>query len=277
MILLNPNDYRLALPALEQLPINHLFARAVNDNMVTGKIYVDNPENPAIFLIVHPYGMSLLLGNENNAGFNAAFVNYALNNDKIRNKTEWLQAYPPAWNEKLKLLFKDNIITEEDAATTGLHTKIELSTRVNFRFNEDKYRLFRVGFENDNYDIMRTGKQHFESIHGTVVPRYFWDNAEDFSKNGVGFCLMHDGRIASTAFSAFVIGRQLELGIESDAAARGKGFAALTCMALIDYCLEKGYEPVWACRLQNTNSMRLATKLGFEPTLYLPFYKLTSH
>lgn len=276
MILLNPNDYRLALPGLTQLPINHLFARAVIDKMVTGRIYVDNPVNPATFLIVHPYGMSLLLGNENNARFNAAFVNYALNHDRTRLKTEWLQAYPPAWHEKLQVLFKDNIITEEDAASTGNHNKLELSMRVNFSFNKDKYLEFKRSLDNGPHEIVRTDTEQFENIHGTVVPRHFWDNAKDFSRNGVAFSVVYDGKIASTAFSAFVIGRQLELGIESDAAARGKGFATLTCMALIDYCLENGYEPVWACRLQNTNSMRLATKLGFESTLYLPFYKLQS-
>lgn len=67
---------------------------------------------------------------------------------------------------------------------------------------------------------------------------------------------------------------QLELGIESAPNYRGKGFAMHTCESLIDYCLEKGYEPIWSCRLENTGSYRLAQRLGFEPVLFHPFYKV---
>jgi RimJ/RimL family protein N-acetyltransferase len=55
---------------------------------------------------------------------------------------------------------------------------------------------------------------------------------------------------------------------------RGKGLALHACSALIDYCLEYNYEPVWACRLENYASYKLAQKLGFDPVLYMPYYKL---
>lgn len=67
---------------------------------------------------------------------------------------------------------------------------------------------------------------------------------------------------------------QLEFGIETVDGFRGKGFAFHTASSLIDYCLENNYEPVWACRLENTGSYKLAEKLGFEPTVTLPYYKL---
>jgi len=274
MKILGKNSYHLAAKTLSELTINHLFARAVVEQKVDGKIYVDDTEQPTTFLIAHPYGMSLLLGNENNDSFNAAFVDYALNSNKFRQKTEWLQAYPASWNEKLAVLFANKMIRENEKTDVDNQDKIELSTRVNFRFNEEKYLDFKRKLEKNTYEIVRTSKQHFEEINGTVVPTYFWNNAEDFSMNAVGFSLIYEGKPASTAFSAFIIDQKLEIGIESVAEVRGRGFALYTCSAMIDYCLENGYEPVWACRLENTVSYKLAQKLGFEPTLYIPFYKL---
>jgi RimJ/RimL family protein N-acetyltransferase len=55
---------------------------------------------------------------------------------------------------------------------------------------------------------------------------------------------------------------------------RGRGFAYHACAALIEYCIRKGLMPVWSCRYENTASYRLAQRLGFVPTLYLPYYRL---
>jgi RimJ/RimL family protein N-acetyltransferase len=107
-----------------------------------------------------------------------------------------------------------------------------------------------------------------------VVPKYFWKDAEHFYKSGKGFSLIYENRVASTAYSSFIHDNLLELGIETIESYRGKGFAVLTCSSLIDYCLNNNYEPVWACRLENVGSYNLAQKLGFEPTLYIPFYRL---
>lgn len=55
---------------------------------------------------------------------------------------------------------------------------------------------------------------------------------------------------------------------------RGKGYAVSVCSALIDYCLDHDLEPVLACRLENEGSYYLAQKLGFRPSVTLPYYRL---
>jgi L-amino acid N-acyltransferase YncA len=50
--------------------------------------------------------------------------------------------------------------------------------------------------------------------------------------------------------------------------------ALYTCSALIDYCLANNFEPVWACRHENTGSFRLAEKIGFESVRTIPYYQL---
>ncbi|MCG8409826.1 MAG: GNAT family N-acetyltransferase [Bacteroidales bacterium] len=111
-------------------------------------------------------------------------------------------------------------------------------------------------------------------MKGSVVPSNFWDNAHDFDKQGVGFSLYHNNKLATTAFSAFIFDKELELGMETTPEFRGKGYAQYACSALIDYCLINNYEPIWACSLKNVASYNLAQKLGFIPQLTLPYYRL---
>jgi RimJ/RimL family protein N-acetyltransferase len=82
------------------------------------------------------------------------------------------------------------------------------------------------------------------------------------------------GKLASTAYSAFILEKKLEIGIETLEEFRGKGYAYHTCCALIGHCIENGLEPVWACKLENNASFRLAQKLGFVRCAEIPYYRL---
>ena len=44
--------------------------------------------------------------------------------------------------------------------------------------------------------------------------------------------------------------------------------------ALIDYCIENNYMPIWSCQLANISSQKLALKLCFEENLKYPNYQL---
>ena len=274
MILLERSKYDRVLEPLMEVTINNLFARAVVEKKVRGIVYVDKTENPGTFYIVHPYGMSLLFGKTDNDDFNSRFIDYALNAYRIRDKYEWLQAFPESWNHKISVLFGDNLIKSKDNPGNYIRNKIEENTRVNFKFNKKKYFDFRNKTRSNDFKILRTDKKMFENMEGSVIPRYFWDDAETFSSQGIGFSLIYNGKLASTAYSAFIFGNKLELGIETDKSFRGKGFAQYTCSLLIDYCLDNNFEPIWSCRLENTGSYKLAQKLGFESTITVPFYRL---
>ena len=110
---------------------------------------------------------------------------------------------------------------------------------------------------------------------GSVVPQFFWNNADDFITDGIGYSLIEKDKIAATAYSAFVHGDKLEIGIETVEQFRGKGYAEKVCAKLIDYCLERNIEPIWSCKFENQASFKLAQKLGFEPTIMIPFYRLS--
>jgi GNAT superfamily N-acetyltransferase len=273
MILLEENTYHKVLEPLKKVTINNLFARTVVEKHLPGKVFVDNVNTPTIFHVVHPYGMSLLFGNPDNDEFNCQFREYALNKDKSRGKYEWMQAFPNSWDDKLKDLFGSSLVKYSDNSDNEKE-KVELNGRVNFKFNQEAYFTFKQNTPKTDYKIVRTDKAAFGDMKGSVVPMYFWKDAEHFCNHGIGFSLFYDNKLASTAFASFIHDNYLELGIETVEAYRGKGLAQYVCSALIDYCLQNNFEPVWSCRLENTGSYMLAQKLGFEPVLKGSYYKL---
>jgi len=269
MILLDKKDFYKVIESIKSVAFNNLFARSVVECKVSGKIYVDNIKNPKTYYVIHPYGMTLLFGDWNNHEFNNKFKNYALNLNNIRAKNEWMQVFPNEWNDVLLKLFNNSIVKSENKINET--EIIELNTRVNFKFNHSKYMIIE---ENTNpcIEIVRIDKDIYENMPGTVVPKYFWDNKEDFLKNGIGFSLIYNSQLAATAFSSYIHENKLEMGIETVGNFRKMGFAEKVCCALINYCIENNYEPVWSCRLQNTGSYKLAKKIGFDPILELPYY-----
>jgi hypothetical protein len=67
MYLLPPEKYDLIKPLIDNVTFNCLYARSVVTNHVNGTIFVDNINTPRNCYILHPYGMSLLLGDANNS------------------------------------------------------------------------------------------------------------------------------------------------------------------------------------------------------------------
>lgn len=263
---------------LEEIPFNHLFARAVIEGDVRGRVFVDNITHPRSYYIVHRYGMSLLGGDSTNKEFNRTFIEHALNTSWKRSEHEWMQVFPDKWNEVLAELLGDSLITAKSNTAGITRSMVELNTRVNFVFEKKAYlRTHGDRVVNDpRIKIVETTKSIYEQMRGSVVPSAFWDSSKEFIEKGVSFSLYFGNELAATSFSSFVAPGKLELGIETLPAFRGLGLAERVCMALIDYCLEKKLEPIWACRLENTGSYKLAQKLSFRPALEIPYYRLSN-
>lgn len=274
MLVLPTGRYYLLKEKIKQVAINNLFARSVIEGNVSGKVFVDNITDPNTCYIVHPYGMSLLAGYFGNDEFNSRFLMYATSGGSSPERYEWMQSFPRDWDAVLDDMIGPLITRSAGTEGAGSAGSIELHTRVNFEFRKEKYlQRLRPGLSKED-SIAETGRDYFEKMTGSVIPGRFWDNAEDFEARGRGFTLIHAGEIASTAYSAFVIDNMLEIGIETVEKFRGRGFAEITCSRLIDYCLQNNLIPVWACRRGNTASYNLAIKLGFEPVMEIPFYRL---
>jgi RimJ/RimL family protein N-acetyltransferase len=277
MILLYPNEYQRVADLLRTVPINTFFARAVVEGHVGGRVYVDEPDHPRTAYVAHPYGMSLLFGEAGSERFDERLKAFLLGEVPSRTACEWLQVYPDVWSAKLEALLGSRLVRIGDAgavesAEPGL---VLQDVRVNFRFDAQRYaKLRRALTLPPECRIVDDLEYIYSTMQGSVVPHAFWDTPDEFERRGVAFAVRWRGELASTAFASFVMDGALELGIETHERFRGQGLAVHACSALIDYCLDRELEPVWACRLSNQGSYRLAQKLGFEHSRSLPYYRL---
>ncbi|WP_438490923.1 GNAT family N-acetyltransferase [Paenibacillus sp. IHBB 3054] len=278
MLQLESKDYFKVLPLLDHVNINTMFARAVLEQLVPGSVYVDAVHNPRAFYVVHSYGMSLLFGEAGNEAFTQGLHDYMTNLAGMRQSAEWLQSDPAAeWTpilDSILSIHNSSLINSGISSLENHSRAIERNTRVNFCFNREAYMDAKAKLPRPDGIIMRTTKEQFLAQSGAVVPRFFWRDEEHFAAEGIGYTLVSDGEAAATSFASCRTAGQLEIGIETAENHRGKGCALAVCSALIDYCLEHNLEPVWACRLENQGSYYLAQKLGFRPTVTLPYYRL---
>lgn len=251
-----------ALATVRALPINTLFVQAVLCGDAEGRLFGDHPTDARTFYAVHSYGMALLWGGPPRPGFIDGLRLRLLDRDRAT-ATEWLQVHPAAWADEIASLL--------DAADGALRC-----TRVNFAFDREAYRRARNELPPlpASTELLRTDEAMFARLDGSVVPRHFWRDGTQFVRAGGGISLVVGDEIAATAFCSFRQGKLFELGIETAAAHRGRGYARHVACALIDECLRSGLEPIWACRRENDASFQLAVRLGFVPTAHLPYFRL---
>jgi hypothetical protein len=274
---LHQKGYYKLRKLLKKVPFNCNFANSVVENHVKGKIFVDDAHYIRNAYILHPYGMSLLAGAAKNSEFENWLFPYILDGNRQRCQDEWMQVYPDIWNEKIVANLSLKIFDPENITNVPFQESVAMYQRVNFQFDSKKYQNFKKSLKLPEVQVLRLDNQLAGRVHGTVVPSAFWNNTTDFLKNGVGFSVVINGEPVSTAFSSFCHDTVKEIGIETMEKYRGCGFAKIACIAYIDYCLQECYTPVWSYRLDNSNSYNLAIKLGFEPTLQLPYYRLCRH
>jgi RimJ/RimL family protein N-acetyltransferase len=218
--------------------------------------------------------MALLIGDGINIEFMDWLIEYMLNRRRERKKDEWLQIFSENWRALIEKELGNYLLPAEKNVSLNYSDYVEVNTRVNFKFNESRYREEHRNKIIGSTVINRLDKETTMSMIGSVIPLNFWNNEDDFLKRGIGFSVFVNNDQAPTAYSAFVHSEYLEIGIETVEIYRGSGYAKLACSALIDYCIEKGFVPIWSCRFENTSSYKLAISLGFEPTVRLPYYRL---
>ena len=93
-------------------------------------------------------------------------------------------------------------------------------------------------------------------------------NAEAALQQGFGLCLLRPSPVGDKLLcEAFAGPRALgmiEIGVETREDYRRRGYATLTCAALIEQCERQGFITYWNCAKGNQASLSLAHKLGFR-------------
>lgn len=274
MIELAPDDFPSLLPWLEHVPFNTLFARSVIERAVEGQVRVDRRHAPAVAHIIHPYGMSLLLV-QDDIDDPGDVAGYVAEHCRVGREL-WMQVHPQRLAFQLDRLFDIDPTPEANASDAP---RVRRYTRTNFRFDASRHLAARrtapplpAGIE-----LRAMHAAEFAMPDVSVSPARFWNDAWQFLAQGGGWCTIQDGEVTAIAFTSFRRNAQLEIGVETRLRYRGHGHARHAACALIDACLASGLEPVWSCRRENVASFRLAGSLGFDPVFDGAYYHLPAN
>jgi predicted GNAT family acetyltransferase len=71
------------------------------------------------------------------------------------------------------------------------------------------------------------------------------------------------GQIVATALTAACSERYAEVGVFTEEAFRGRGFATAAASLVVQHVQETGRTPVWSAGEHNAPSLSIAQKLGF--------------
>ena len=113
-------------------------------------------------------------------------------------------------------------------------------------------------------DKLSNREQVKKQLIGRIIPSFSWQDQETFLEKGKGFGICEKGKIIASAFSAVIGDGELDIGLETEEAYRGRGLGTHTALAMLGYCQKEGLTPVWGCAMQNEGSRRTAERVGFS-------------
>jgi len=115
------------------------------------------------------------------------------------------------------------------------------------------------------YELKRIDKLLAKQLPSDIGNEYFFENfhtVDDFLERGIGYCILHQDKIASAATSMAQCSKAIDIEIETAAEYRGRGLGTVVGAQLVSHCLEQGIEPRWLAN--NIASEKLALKLGYS-------------
>jgi len=111
----------------------------------------------------------------------------------------------------------------------------------------------------------------FDRLAGRDLYTAIFGNPEAALKHGFGLCLVRPSPVGDKLLcEAFAGPRALgmiEIGVETREDYRRRGYATITCAALIEQCERQGYPTYWNCDKRNQASLALAKRLGYQEGL----------
>lgn len=115
------------------------------------------------------------------------------------------------------------------------------------------------------YELRKIDSQIFDMCSENPITADFvsaFESKQQYLQIGRGMVILKDGTIVSGASSYTRYREGIEIEVDTVESERRKHLATIVCSALILECLNEGLYPSWDA--QNTNSVRLAEKLGYE-------------
>lgn len=233
--------------------------RSIIHNSNPGKIYVDDTDHPKSALIYNQ-GMQgfYFVGDENNENFLKQIKSYIENkilDELLDKKINWFEisGVSSAWEKRIEELFKDRGIRFGFQIVLGLNEN---------RFKKEGKLITDMDIRKVDKGIYELDVENLSFMINEL--ELFWGTIENFFNNGIAYYVVADDKIASICYSGFKAGNIQTIGIETLIEYKKRGYAYSLAGKYIEDCFRQGISPHWDCSEDNTASMRLAEKLGFE-------------
>lgn len=231
-----------------------------------GKIFVNDLESPAVALVWAQNEMFYLFGAKHE-GFYSELESFIIKEIK----PEALQIGEDCFN--LEIL--------PDPAQVNLNeyfsNHLQIGQRVPFSFDKQQFIGKFPGIDTtvpNGYILMEIDPVVLElDTEGLITAEItkFWRSVDEFLHKGIGYCVIYQNEVVATCISVSFNGYDHEIGINTDAAHRGKGLATAMAAKFIDTCLGREELPHWTTEDFRLDSIAIARKLGFEqlPNYYV--------
>lgn len=104
-----------------------------------------------------------------------------------------------------------------------------------------------------------------------------WGSPRELLVEGSIACALVSGEIVASALTAACTDQYAEIGVYTQEAYRGRGYATAAASMVTRAAQEEGLIPVWSAGAHNSASLRVARKLGFEEVSRRTYVILERH
>lgn len=242
MQLLDETAYEAVRPLLTQTISLHAPAAAILAGVLDGKVWADDPDQPAVVL-VSDGEVSYLAGAPDRLQQPLALRGLIPAWTYFFPEDNWVPRLPEIWDNPFarphpRLRFA----LERPAGDVALPDGFEL-VQIN-RSNLDRYPALR---------------EFAEDAAGG------WRSFEHFLNVGVGYVVLHHGAVVSHCLADCVMSSRAELGVGTDDGFRRLRLGQAAAAAAVSECLRRDIVDVgWHCHASNAGSIRIAEAVGFR-------------
>lgn len=238
------------------------YPSSILDGVQTGRIFVDQIENPQAAIFWHYCGMAYVVGETSDVEFQEALFQMVNGTYEKEQKNFYLIVPFEAENWIVML---DSFLPRSEQIRKG--------ERLSFCFQKEQLSTEEEKLP-EGFSYFEIEEKHLPFIKGRVIPSYSWESIPDYFRYGKGFGIYDDKnqKIASTAFSSGIGAGRIDIGIETQPDYRRKGFASIIARKMASYVVKQGLIPDWGCDGGNPASAATARHAGFVLTTKYAVY-----
>jgi len=126
-------------------------------------------------------------------------------------------------------------------------------------------RLEGIQYHLINADFLEEGQfENNQDVKSEI--EWMWPSLERFRENGFGTATVIDASIVCWCTAEYVSKNKCGIGIEVIDEFQNKGIATATAAHFLEHCINQNIVAHWECDKDNSGSVRVAEKVGFEKT-----------